>query len=54
MVLTIEPLLVPTLKGSFQGKTEQIVVRVALNADVVHHLALSGTRLVFQKEIMFE
>jgi hypothetical protein len=54
MVLAIEPLLVPTIEGSFQGKVEEVSVRAVLNANVVNHLTLGGVGLVFQKEIMFE
>jgi hypothetical protein len=54
MVLAIEPMLVPTLERSLQGKVEEEIVRTGLNPNTAYHLALGGVGLIFQKEIMFE
>jgi hypothetical protein len=54
MVLAIEPLHVPAFKRGFQGKDEEVLMRVGLNANANHHPVLGATGLVFQEEIMIE
>jgi hypothetical protein len=54
MVLAVEPLLVPTLERSLQGKVEEETVRVGLDPHDAHYLTLGGTGLILQEEIMLE
>jgi hypothetical protein len=54
VVLTIEPLLVPALERSLQGKIKEEMVRTGLNPNAAHDMAFGGSGLVLQKEIMFE
>jgi hypothetical protein len=54
MILIIKPLLMLAFKRSFQGKVEEVSVRLGLNANSTHHLAHGGTRLLFREEVMLE
>jgi hypothetical protein len=54
MILTIEPLLMPTIERRLQGKVEEIVVRTSLYTNTSYQQPLGLARLVFQEEIVFE
>jgi hypothetical protein len=54
MVLAIEPLLVLAFERCFHGNDDEVLLWASLNANANHHLALGGTRLVFQEKIVHE
>jgi hypothetical protein len=54
VVLTIEPCSVPSPESSFQRKVEEACVRAGLKTYSPNNLLVSGTRLVFQEEVVFE
>jgi hypothetical protein len=49
MVFTIEPLSVPSFEGGLQRKRKEILVGSGLDANSDDYLAVSDTRMVFQK-----
>jgi hypothetical protein len=54
MVLIIEPCSMPSLERSFQRKVEEASTREGLKTYSPINLLVSGTRLVFQEEVVFE
>jgi hypothetical protein len=54
MVLAIEPCSVPSTERSFQRKVEESSVRADLKTYSPNNLLVSGTRLGFQEEVVFE
>jgi hypothetical protein len=54
VILAIEPLGMPTLERSLKREGKEIPVCPGLNADSADHLAVGGTQLIFEEEIIFE
>jgi hypothetical protein len=54
VVLAVEPHPVPSLKGSFHRKVNEAGTRAGFETHPSDKLAVSGTRLVFQEEVIFE
>jgi hypothetical protein len=54
MVLTVEPGPVPSSKGSFHWKFKKAAMMAGLEAHAPDDLPVSGTRLIFQEEVIFE
>jgi hypothetical protein len=54
MVLTVEPRHVPSLKVCFHRKDKEADTRAGLETHPSDNLAISGARLVFQEEVIFE
>jgi hypothetical protein len=46
VILTIEPLGVPTLQSCFQGEGKKDPICASLNTDSTNYLAVGRTRLV--------
>jgi hypothetical protein len=54
VILTVEPLLMPTLERCFQGKGEEIMVLVSLDIHATKNMMLVGVGLVFQEEMVLK
>jgi hypothetical protein len=54
MIFTIKPLLVPSFERRFQLEVNEVTMQASLDANATNNLALSNTRLILQKEVMFE
>jgi hypothetical protein len=54
MVLTLEPCLVPSPKGSLHRMVKEASTRVGLETHAPNNLVVSGTWLVFQEKVVLE
>jgi hypothetical protein len=54
MVFTVEPRHVPSPKGSFHWKVKEAGTRAGLETHPSDNLEVSGARLVFHEEVIFE
>jgi hypothetical protein len=54
MVFAVEPCHVPSLKGSFHRKVKEAGTRAGLETHPSDNLVVSGARLVFEEEVIFE
>jgi hypothetical protein len=50
MVLTVEPRLMPSPKGSLHWEVKEADVRADLETHTSDNLAVSGARLIFQEK----
>jgi hypothetical protein len=53
LVLTIEPGPMISLKRSFHREFKKAASRVSLETHIPDNLLVSGTRLIFQEEVIF-
>jgi hypothetical protein len=54
VVLTVEPRLVPSLKGGLHWEVKEAGMRARLETHTSDNLAVSSTRLIFQEEVALE
>jgi hypothetical protein len=54
MVFTIEPCHMPSPKQSFHGKVKEADARAGLKTHTSNNLSVSGTRLIFQEDIVLK
>jgi hypothetical protein len=54
VVFTMEPLAIPALQIGLERKGEEILIGVSLYTNSANYLAVGGTRLILQEEIVFE
>jgi hypothetical protein len=54
MILTIEPCPMPSTKRCFQGKFMKSGTRAVLKTHALDNLSISGTRMIFQEEIILK
>jgi hypothetical protein len=54
MVLAIEPRPMPSPKASSHWKVKEVGTRAGLETHPSDNLAVSGARLVFQEDVIFE
>jgi hypothetical protein len=54
MVLTVEPHLVPSLKGNLHWEVKKAGARTDLETHTNDNLVVSGARLIFQEKVTLE